>query len=180
MNTIFLTDEKSAEPVTACLLSLASNYQADSHLTQLRHQLQQNLALDLAIEQLWLSDIIISPDSKPTANCPIYHNQMALLVFRSPIAYHDLHQVTKQLETLAHRQDFEKPIVTLDVDIIAVKVAIESENTGWKVLERRLPLASYEQQGLQQLMENISVKASDLAFLQALFDNSLVRITHPT
>lgn len=176
MNTIFLTDEKSAEPVTACLLSLASNHQADSHLTQLKHQLQQNLVIDLAIEQLWLSDIIISPDSKPTANCPIYHNQMALLVFRSPIAYHDLHHLTKQLETLAHRHDFAKPIVTLDVDIIAVEIV----HKDWKALERRLPLASYERQGLQQLLENISIKASDLAFLQALFNNSLVRITHPT
>lgn len=168
MNTIFLTDEKSAEPVTACLLSLASNYQADSHLTELKHQLQQNLALDLAIEQLWLSDIIISPDSKPTANCPIYYNQMALLVFRSPIAYHDLHHLTKQLEALAHRHDFDKPIVTLDVDIIAVKVAVESENTGWKVLERRLPLASYERQGLQQLLEKFTVSENSLNFLHKL------------
>lgn len=156
----FLMDEKSAEPVTACLLSLASNYQADSHLSELKSQFQQNLS----IENLWLSDIIVSPDNKPTENCPIYHNQMALVIFNSPIAYSELHHLTKQLETLAHRHDFAKPIVTLDVDIIAVEI----EHKDWKALERRLPLASYEQQGLQQLLEKVIVTENSLRFLKNL------------
>lgn len=153
-------DEKSAEPVTACLLSLASNYQADSHLSELKSQFQQNLS----IENLWLSDIIVSPDNKPTENCPIYHNQMALLIVNSPITYSELHHLTKQLETLAHRHDFAKPIVTLDVDIIAVEI----EHKDWKALERRLPLASYEQQGLQQLLEKVIVTENSLRFLKNL------------
>lgn len=159
-----LTDEKSAVPVTACLLSLGSNYQAKNYLAELPHRFSHALA----IKTLWFSEIILSPDNKPSADCPIYHNQMALLSFSSPMPYTALHQTTKQLETLAQRYAFNKPIVTLDVDIIAVEI----EYQYWQTLARRLPLASYEQQGLQQLLQKVSVTKEHWHFLQSLLVNN--------
>lgn len=86
-----------------------------------------------------------------------YHNQMLWLNLNSPISYQHLLSLSKQLEQQNDRQIFAKPLVSLDIDIIAVKTK-NSLNTqkdeknqlfinlknDWYGIARRLPLADYD------------------------------------
>lgn len=165
LNAGINSDIASNEKITACLLSLASNVQTQSllnpYLTSLPEQLSQYLPLD----KIWFSEVMLSPDIQDLG-CPIYHNQMALLIFSKPMLYANLHDISKQLETLAHRRNFAKPMVTLDVDIIAVEVqktTISSPIKNWTAITRRLPLASYEKQCLTDLWEKMPLSNSERA-----------------
>ncbi len=144
--------------VTACLLSLASNVSAAQNLALAHAQLKK-------LGKLQVSQNLISAaaaKNQSTLNqdawfIPDYHNQMAYLALAKPMIYLDLVALTKNIEQQASRQAFAKPLVALDVDIIAIKPQLarcsgQDEhhmeflplNDGWLGIARRLPLASYD------------------------------------
>ena len=108
--------------VTACLLSLASNVSAAQNLALAHAQLKK-------LGKLQVSQNLISAaaaKNQSTLNqdawfIPDYHNQMAYLALAKPMIYLDLVALTKNIEQQASRQAFAKPLVALDVDIIAIK-----------------------------------------------------------
>lgn len=97
-----------------------------------------------------------------------YHNQMLWLNFALPVFYQDLLSLSKQLEQQHDRQNFAKPLVSLDIDIIAVKTQnvlntqkdeknqtfIKLEN-NWYGIARRLPLADYDKICYDNLCQKI-------------------------
>lgn len=151
--------------VNACVLSLASNL--DEKQTLLLQFAQQKLQ---SLGKVNFSQIIINP---VVADQPTYHNQMAYIQFEQPINYQQLLKKTKEIEQQGGRAEFAKPLVTLDVDIIAVKtqrlnqqilidekgkpfIALshdEIEDEQWFGISRRFPLANYETAGLLQLIQ---------------------------
>ena len=170
LNAGITCDIASDEKITACLLSLASNVQTQSQLNPYLTSLPQQLSQYLPVDKIWFSEVILSPDIQDLG-CPIYHNQMALLTFSKPLLYTNLHDISKQLETRAHRHNFAKPMVTLDVDIIAVEVQTTTTSSpikNWTAITRRLPLASYEKQGLTNLWEKMSLSNSERANMTLL------------
>lgn len=143
--------------VNACLLSLASNKNPEQNLARACEALMR-------IGQLTLSPINISPCHLKTPTSLCYHNQMAYLVFNETMTYSNLVDFTKQLEQACQRNSYQKPIVKLDIDIIAInttttgKLIDEKGDTmlpvsmHWYAIARRLPLASYDDIGLSSLL----------------------------
>lgn len=142
-------------PLQACYLALGSNWQT-THFLDVAEQPWQQLA------NIIKSTVILSMDQKHQTT---YHNQIWYLQFLQPMTYHQLFTFTKRSETLAERQQHPKPMVTLDIDIIAVqslekpfgiwmdekKQPIQLTDDHWLIFARRLPLAVYERQGLMEL-----------------------------
>lgn len=97
-----------------------------------------------------------------------YHNQILWLNFTLPVFYQDLLSLSKQLEQQHDRQNFAKPLVSLDIDIIAVKTQnvlntqkdeknqtfIKLEN-NWYGIARRLPLVDYDKICYDNLCQKI-------------------------
>lgn len=143
----------------ACLLSLASNINADKQLPKCRQALAS------------LGDLVVSPvlinDCHQKAGgviVPAYHNQVAYVNFLQPTRYHDVLTLTKELEQQSGRTRYAKPQVTLDVDILAVKAMRPNPldqladpttwlglGANWWASCRRLPLADYDRHGIGQL-----------------------------
>ncbi len=146
----------SARPllVTETLLSIASNHQPLYYLPQ---------AIDILKNwgDIQLSQVIIDNG---------YHNYMAYIQLYSALTYDTLLQQTKQLEQQHDRAKFTKPVVSLDIDIIAISIdkmqmpinnysqfidekgsPLQYLTKHWFAINRRLPLANYEKQGLQDL-----------------------------
>lgn len=141
--------------VSACLLALASNVDAKTHLAACRHALRQ-------LGELVLSPVFINECQKKADGIivPAYHNQMAVLILTHPMPTQALTKLAKQLEQANGRASQTKPLVTLDVDLLAVKAQTQVASSdatwtaignGWLALARRLPLANYDQYGLTQL-----------------------------
>ena len=143
--------------VNACLLSLASNTNPEQNLACACEALMR-------IGQLTLSPINISPCHLKPPTSLYYHNQMAYLVFNQNMIYSDLVDFTKQLEQTCQRNSYQKPIVKLDIDIIAIDTPTIGKlidekgdmmvpvSTHWYAIARRLPLASYDNMGLSSLL----------------------------
>lgn len=157
--------------VSACLLALASNIEAERHLAACRQALGQ-------CGELVVSPVLINECQKKVdgISVPAYHNQVALLRFNSAISYPSLMSVTKQLEQANGRANSAKPLVTLDVDILAVKpsakaLAVDAMWTAigddWLALTRRLPLASYDQYGVAHLPPPYASWFADLSSVPA-------------
>lgn len=136
--------------ITEVILSIASNYQPTYYLTQAIDELTH-------WGQLQLSHAIIDNQ---------YHNYMAHLALSPQLDYATLFQYTKELENKFDRKKFTKPIVSLDIDIIAIKfnctpseIIIDEKNkpmvalnSHWFAIARRLPLAHYEIAGIHDLL----------------------------
>lgn len=100
----------------------------------------------------------------------IYHNQMLYIQLQSTLTYQELLNFSKQLEIQNHRQQFTKPTVSLDVDIVAFKTCetlqqITDEKGQpfiqlthqWYGISRRLPLADYDKVGFDELAKQIAL-----------------------
>lgn len=165
-------------PVAACLLSLASNYQPEHYLSQSLRKFEQNFAL----EKIDVSKIVISPDKFFNKCSLTYHNQMAILYFDQPILLNKLNYCLKQIEQISDRKKFKKPVVTLDIDIIAFGVVKDKSKKinanifsmssqlrryTWYKITRRFPLAEYEVLGLENLFKRNKISHSFLmSFLE--------------
>lgn len=163
--------------VTACVLSLASNVEPSHHLAFAQSAIKKLGTTDF-------SPITISPAlADEQSHLSSYHNQVVYLTLNTPIQYAELVNLTKSIEQQANRGQYQKPWVTLDVDVIAVKADTDESDwqesqwqdekgerfltftklPNWLGIARRFPLASYDKQGILALAEQ-----ADLGFLQYL------------
>ncbi len=93
------------------------------------------------------------------------------MTFFEPITYQNLLNLTKNLENQNDRNNFDKPKVTLDIDIVAFlpkdfnqnfsQILDEKNQTfiqltqGWQGVARRLPLAEYDKLCFDNLCQNL-------------------------
>ena len=157
--------------IQACILSLASNQQPTKNLAIARQQLSR-------LGKIYVSSTSVSPsDAKQLATCHIpshtdYHNQVAFWALHQATSYLDVVQLTKAIEQQANRGQFAKPLVTLDIDIIAIQpVSLDTiddlnqklldekgqafikldKTVNWFGVARRFPLPSYDKAGMANL-----------------------------
>ena len=171
--------------IEACVLSLASNVKQPYYLQKAKDWLQNFGTLTLSAihsSEDTCSDNNLNDDlNKQTSNTPVYFNQVAYLAFAQPIDYWQWLQLTKKFEQQQDRLLYQKPAVTLDIDIIAVKCLHQIDNIDqsldekgnrfvlfaksanqWLGIHRRFPLACYDQVGIVDLSKNI-----DLSFIRS-------------
>lgn len=171
--------------IKACVLSLASNVKQFYYLAKAKDWLQNFGTLTLSAihsnEDTCSDDNLHDDLNKQTSNTPVYFNQVAYLDFEQPMDYWQWLQLTKNFEQQQDRLLYQKPAVTLDIDIIAVKCLHQIDNIDqsldekgnrfvlfaksanqWLGIRRRFPLACYDQVGIVDLSKNI-----DLSFIRS-------------
>lgn len=171
--------------IEACVLSLASNVKQPYYLAKAKEWLQNFGTLTLSAihpsEDIRIDNNLHDDLNKQTSNTPVYFNQVAYLDFAQPIDYWQWLQLTKKFEQQQDRCLYQKPAVTLDIDIIAVKCLHQIDNIDqsldekgnrfvlfaksanqWLGIRRRFPLACYDQVGIVDLSKNI-----DLSFIRS-------------
>ena len=148
-----------AQPVTAVLLALGSNHDADIHLPRVR----ENLA---AVGEIQLSSAFQNPDftSTEAQPKPDYTNQCVHILLTSPMTLQQLQQIFKQFECDCNRQrltETQAPIkkVTMDIDILLI--ALDKNNSlsnhkdfkrsKWIIMADRYPFKAHERAGLEEL-----------------------------
>lgn len=173
----------SSDMVDGAVLSLASNVAPDVHLPACRQSLADigRVTLSAVNQNACQFADNHAPKQHAAVQIAPYHNQIAVVMLNHAMPYAKLWQLSKQLERDNGRQACTKPNVTLDVDILAVRLAAEQislppivlpaaareaaiQRGDWQLLARRLPLASYDRAGLA------SLPAPWAQTLQAWFD----------
>ena len=171
--------------IEACVLSLASNVKQPYYLQKAKDWLQNFGTLTLSAihpsEDIRIDNNLHDDLNKQTSNKPVYFNQVAYLAFAQPMDYWQWLKLTKKFEQQQDRLLYQKPAVTLDIDIIAVKCLHQIDNieqsldekgnrfvlfaksaNQWLGIRRRFPLACYDQVGIVDLSKNI-----DLSFIRS-------------
>ena len=171
--------------IEACVLSLASNVKQPYYLEKAKDWLQNFGTLTLSAihpsEDIRIDNNLNDDLNKQTPNTLVYFNQVAYLAFAQPMDYWQWLQLTKKFEQQQDRFLYQKPAVTLDIDIIAVKCLHQIDNIDqsldekgnrfvlfaksanqWLGIRRRFPLACYDQVGIVDLSKNI-----DLSFIRS-------------
>ena len=147
--------------VTAVLLALGSNHDADTHLPRVRESLA-------ALGEIQLSTAFQNPDftSTEAQPKPDYTNQCVHILLTSPMTLQQLQQIFKQFECDCNRQrltETQAPIkkVTMDIDILLIQSAIDrnslSKNNNikqskWIIMADRYPFKAHERAGIEELM----------------------------
>ena len=148
-----------AKPVTAVLLALGSNHDADIHLPRVRESLA-------ALGKIQLSTAFQNPDftSTEVQPKPDYTNQCVHILLMSPMTLQQLQQIFKQFECDCNRQrltETQAPIkkVTMDIDILLI--ALDKNNSlsnhkdfkrsKWIIMADRYPFKAHERAGLEEL-----------------------------
>ncbi len=146
-------EQMQAQTVTAVVLALGSNYQAEHHLPRVRKQLA-------ALGEVHLSTAFQNPDFTATSDQPKpdYTNQCVYLLLASPTTLQDLQHIFKQLEGECGRQCLpESQIlvrqVTMDIDILVVNVDSQENSLSkkWIILANRYPFNTHEIIGMEEL-----------------------------
>ena len=149
-----------AQSVTAVLLALGSNHDADIHLPRVR----ENLA---ALGEIQLSTAFRNPDFTSTAAQPKpdYTNQCVHILLTSSVTLQQLQQIFKQFECDCNRQrltETQAPIkkVTMDIDILLVKLdkdnSLSKKNDSeWIIMANRYPFKAHERAGIKELVAGI-------------------------
>ncbi|ATQ85250.1 hypothetical protein KSH_05190 [Moraxella osloensis] len=171
--------------IEACVLSLASNVKQPYYLQKAKDWLQNFGTLTLSAihpsEDIRIDNNLHDDLNKQTSNTPVYFNQVAYLDFEQPMNYWQWLKLTKKFEQQQDRLLYQKPAVTLDIDIIAVKCLHQIDNIDqsldekgnrfmlfaqsenqWLGIRRRFPLACYDHVGIVDLSKNI-----DLSFIRS-------------
>lgn len=141
-----------AQAVTAVVLALGSNHQAEQHLATIRKNLAE-------LGDTKLSSAFQNPDFTATPNQqkPDYINQCVYLALTSSMTLQELQQIFKQLEYDCHRQrQVEKTAikqviidqVTMDIDVLLVRLTGSDE---WIVMADRYPFKAHELVGVVEL-----------------------------
>ena len=149
------------QPVTAVLLALGSNHDADIHLPRVR----ENLA---ALGEIQLSFAFQNPDftSTEAQPKPDYTNQCVHILLMSPMTLQKLQQIFKQFECDCNRQRLTETQaaikkVTMDIDILLIQTVIDknslSKNNNikkskWIIMADRYPFKAHEKVGVEELM----------------------------
>ena len=160
------------QSVTAVLLALGSNYQAEHYLPLVRKDLA-------ALGGIQLSTAFENPDftSTEAQPKPDYTNQCVYLRLGEPMTLQQLQQVFKDLEGDCHRQrltEAQTPIkkVTMDIDILLIETLLigamsdenslssnkEFEESNWIVMADRYPFKAHERAGVEELIKDHFLK----------------------
>ena len=149
-----------AQPVTAVLLALGSNHDADIHLPRVR----ENLA---ALGDIQLSTAFQNSDFTATIELPKpdYINQCIYLSLAKPVSLQQLQQSFKQFECDCQRQRLKEPStsikqVTMDIDILLVKLDKDNSlgkknDSEWIIMANRYPFKAHERAGIKELVARI-------------------------
>lgn len=160
-------EESQAQLVTAVLLALGSNYQAEKYLAMVRERLA-------ALGEIQLSTAFQNPDftATPELPKPDYTNQCIYLSLKSPMTLQQLQQTFKRFECECHRQRSIEPSmptkkVTMDIDILLVNVpannvpvnnknSLSKKNAAthtskWIIMADRYPFKTHEKVGIKEL-----------------------------
>lgn len=161
----YAPEQLQTQSVSAVILALGSNYQAEKHLPRVREKLA-------ALGRMQLSTAFQNPDFTATAKLPKpdYTNQCVYLVLSTPINLQLLQQMFKDFESDCHRQrltEAQTPIkkVTMDIDILLIKTTINKNSLSnnllskwmiseWIVMTDRYPFKAHERAGIEELAEN--------------------------
>ena len=162
-------EQLQTQSVTAVLLALGSNYQAEHYLLLVRKDLA-------ALGEIQLSTAFENPDftSTEAQPKPDYTNQCVYLRLVEPMTLQQLQQVFKDIEGDCHRQrltEAQTPIkkVTMDIDILLIKLDDNqnslSRNTTskktaksfnqWIIMADRYPFKVHERAGIEELISDI-------------------------
>ena len=160
------------QSVTAVLLALGSNYQAEHYLPLVRKDLA-------ALGGIQLSTAFENPDftSTEAQPKPDYTNQCVYLRLVEPMTLQQLQQVFKDLEGDCHRQrltEAQTPIkkVTMDIDILLIETPLiegvsdenslsknkDFEESNWIVMADRYPFKAHERAGVEELIKDHFLK----------------------
>ena len=160
------------QSVTAVLLALGSNYQAEHYLPLVRKDLA-------ALGGIQLSTAFENPDftSTEAQPKPDYTNQCVYLRLGEPMTLQQLQQVFKDLEGDCHRQrltEAQTPIkkVTMDIDILLIETLLvevvsdenslsknkDFEESNWIVMADRYPFKAHERAGVEELIKGHFLK----------------------
>ena len=160
------------QSVTAVLLALGSNYQAEHYLPLVRKDLA-------ALGGIQLSTAFENPDftSTEAQPKPDYTNQCVYLRLGEPMTLQQLQQVFKDLEGDCHRQrltEAQTPIkkVTMDIDILLIETLLievvsdknslsknkNFEESNWIVMADRYPFKAHERAGVEELIKGHFLK----------------------
>ena len=154
--------------VTALLLALGSNYQAEKHLARVRETLAD-------LGEIQLSTAFQNPDftATPELPKPDYTNQCVYLALTSAMTLQQLQQTFKKFESDCKRQrlteaqtSIKRPIetVTMDIDILLIETAFNKNSLGkkeiskspkqWVIMADRYPFKAHERAGVEELISN--------------------------
>ena len=145
-------EQLQAQTVSAAVISLGSNHQAEQHLARVRQKIAN-------LGEIKLSTAFVNPDITATAEQPKpdYSNQCAYLSLTSPITLQQLQQLFKQFENDCGRQrrventDIKQVAVkkvTMDIDILLVRLEHTSE---WIIMAERYPFKAHDMAGVVEL-----------------------------
>ena len=145
-----------AQTVTAVVIALGSNHQAEQHLATIRKRLTE-------LGETKLSTAYQNPDITATLAQPKpdYINQCAYLVLTLPTTLQQLQQLFKQFENDCDRQRQDKKTaikqvavkkVTMDIDILLVRL---EGSSGWIVMAERYPFKAHEMAGVGELAAEV-------------------------
>lgn len=153
-------EQLQAQPVTAVVISLGSNHQAEQHLATVCKSLNE-------LGDIKLSTAFVNPDITATVDQPKadYINQCAYLSLTSSMALQELKQLFKQFENDCDRQrQVAKTAikqVTMDIDILLVKLELNKnslsiyDDNNWIIIKERYPFKAHEIVGIAELAINI-------------------------
>ncbi len=158
-----MPEQLQTQSVTAALLALGSNYQAEHYLSRVREDLA-------ALGEIQLSTAFENPDftSTEAQPKPDYTNQCVYLLLTVPISLQQLQQIFKDLEGECHRQrltEAQTPIkkVTMDIDILLIRTALNKNSLSnkmsskqiiseWLIMADRYPFKAHEEVGVEELI----------------------------
>ncbi len=146
-------EQLQAQTVTAVVISLGSNHQAELHLLTTRNKLAK-------LGKMQLSTAFKNPDFTATINQPNpdYSNQCVYLSLNTSISLQELQRLFKDFESDCNRQrQVEKTVikqVTMDIDILLVR--LESTNE-WIAMTERYPYKAHEMAGVIELVKGLAV-----------------------
>lgn len=146
-------EQLQAQTLTAVVISLGSNHQAEQHLATVRQKIAN-------LGKMKLSTPLQNPDITATLEQPKpdYNNQCAYLSLTTPLTLQQLQQLLKQFENDCNRQrQVENTAieqvaikqVTMDIDVLLVKLKSNSE---WTVIAERYPFEAHERAGVGDLV----------------------------
>ena len=155
------------QSVSAVLLALGSNYQAETHLPRVREKLA-------VLGEIQLSMAFQNPDftATPELPKPDYTNQCVYLTLTSAMTLQQLQQTFKQFESDCGRQrsseSIKNPIkiVTMDIDILLIRLddkqnslskniaskKIVENSKQWIIMADRYPFKAHERAGIEELL----------------------------
>lgn len=150
-------EQLQTQAVTALIVALGSNYQADYYLAVIRKKLAE-------LGEIMLSTAFQNPDFTATLAQPKpdYINQCVYISLAKTMTLEQLQQIFKGFEADCHRQRLPEPSgikpVTMDIDMLLITMSTDDNSLSneslskWTVLLNRYPFKTHELIGIKELM----------------------------